>query len=72
MDPNRGCGMGGLETKHFDAPDETRPFEGKGQLEIFSVGGREVGRGMFEPGWRWSENVIAPGHTPRSWATNRV
>jgi hypothetical protein len=21
------------------------------------VGGRTVGRGVFEPGWRWSENV---------------
>lgn len=49
--------MGGIEIKNFDSPDETRPFEGQGQLEIISLGGREVGRGIFEPGWRWSENV---------------
>lgn len=49
--------MGGIEIRNFDSPDETRSFEGKGQLEIVSVGGREVGRGIFEPGWRWSENV---------------
>ncbi|HEX2103234.1 MAG TPA: cupin domain-containing protein [Solirubrobacteraceae bacterium] len=46
-----------LEVKSFDSPDETRPFEGKGKAEVVNVGGRTVGRGTFEPGWRWSENV---------------
>jgi hypothetical protein len=45
------------EVKRFDSPDEVRPFEGKGQAEVVHVGGRAVGRGTFEPGWRWSENV---------------
>ena len=46
-----------VEVKNFDAPDETRPFEGKGQAVVVNVGGRAIGRGTFEPGWRWSENV---------------
>ncbi len=46
-----------VEVKNFDSPDETRPFEGKGQADIVDVGGNVVGRGVFEPGWRWSENV---------------
>ena len=49
--------MAGIEVKSFDNPDETRPFEGNGQAEVVQIGGRTVGRGTFEPGWRWSENV---------------
>ena len=49
--------MAGIETKSFDSPDETRPFEGRGRLELVSLAGRDIGRGTFEPGWRWSQNV---------------
>ena len=49
--------MADVETKSFDSPDETRPFEGKGQAEVVNIAGQTVGRGTFEPGWRWSENV---------------
>jgi len=49
--------MAGIEIKSFDSPDETRPFEGKGQLEVVNLAGRAIGKGTFEPGWRWSENV---------------
>ena len=49
--------MARIEIKSFDEPDETRPFEGKGHVEIVSLGGREIGKGTFEPGWRWSQNV---------------
>ena len=49
--------MAAIEVKNFDSPDETRPFEGKGNAAIVNIGGRTVGRGTFEPGWRWSENV---------------
>jgi hypothetical protein len=49
--------MASIEVKRFDAPDETRVFEGKGKADVVNVGGRTIGRGVFEPGWRWSENV---------------
>jgi uncharacterized cupin superfamily protein len=45
------------EVKSFDSPDETRPFEGKGQAEVVNVAGDPVGKGVFEPGWKWSNNV---------------
>ena len=45
------------EVKSFESPDETRPFEGKGKADVLQIGGQTVGRGVFEPGWRWSENV---------------
>jgi uncharacterized cupin superfamily protein len=49
--------MASLELKSFDSPDEVREFEGKGKADVVNVGGRTIGRGTFEPGWRWSENV---------------
>jgi hypothetical protein len=46
---------GKMERKPFDKPDETREFkDGKGKVEIVTVGDHTFGRGVFEPGWRWS------------------
>lgn len=37
---------------------ELRPFkDGKGQVEVISTDSGFVGRGTFEPGWRWSQHV---------------
>jgi hypothetical protein len=52
--------MAGLEAKNFSSPDETRPFQGKGKMEIVNVGGLSVGRGTFEPGWKRLENELSP------------
>lgn len=49
--------MAQIEIKKFDSPDEVRPFEGHGQAEMVEVGGHTVGRGTFEPGWKWSNDV---------------
>jgi hypothetical protein len=49
--------MADVEVKSFDSPDEVRPFEGNGQAEVVKVAGRAIGKGTFEPGWRWSENI---------------
>jgi hypothetical protein len=49
--------MAAVEVKSFDSPDETRPFEGNGKADVVQLGGKTIGRGVFEPGWRWSENV---------------
>ena len=49
--------MADVEIKSFDSPDEVRRFEGNGQAEVVKVAGRVIGKGTFEPGWRWSENV---------------
>ena len=45
-----------LTRRSFDQPDEVRPFEGKGHLDVVNIGGI-VGRAVFDPGWRWSVNV---------------
>ncbi|MGP6157487.1 MAG: cupin domain-containing protein [Vulcanimicrobiaceae bacterium] len=44
------------EHKTFENPDEVRTFP-HGRAEILGVGGAEVGRLVFEPGWRWSADV---------------
>jgi hypothetical protein len=44
------------EHKHFSKPDETREFP-RGRAEILRVGGGEVGRLVFQPGWRWSNDI---------------
>ena len=44
------------EWKNFGKPDEVREFP-KGRLELIKIGGATIGRGIFEPGWRWSTSV---------------
>ena len=48
--------MAKIEVKSFRAPDEVRKFE-KGQVELVKVGDVTIGRGTFEPGWKWSTHV---------------
>jgi hypothetical protein len=46
------------ETEHcsFTVADEVRQFP-NGRAEIVKIGGSEIGRLVFEPGWRWSTDV---------------
>jgi hypothetical protein len=46
------------ETEHktFNTPDENRSFP-NGHAEILHIGESEIGRLVFEPGWRWSNDV---------------
>jgi hypothetical protein len=45
-----------LTIRRFASPDETRPF-GHGRMDVVQFEGGTVGRGVFEPGWRWSKDV---------------
>jgi mannose-6-phosphate isomerase-like protein (cupin superfamily) len=49
--------MAPIEIKSFDRPDETRPFEGRGRVELVTLNGQQIGKATFEPGWRWSQDV---------------
>src|SRR3954462_14917948 len=46
----------GTEHKSFENADEVREFP-NGGAEILNIGGGQVGRYVFEPGWRWSNDV---------------
>jgi hypothetical protein len=53
------------QTQHktFEKPDEVRQFP-NGHADILSIGESEVGRLVFEPGWRWSNDVQPIAGTP--------
>ncbi len=48
--------MARLQRKPLASPDEVRTFP-HGRLEIFSLDDIDVGRTVFQPGWRWSTDV---------------
>jgi hypothetical protein len=48
--------MAGVEARDFSSPDETRSPE-KTTIELVNVGGGQIGRYTFQPGWRWSEDI---------------
>jgi hypothetical protein len=45
-----------MELKNLNTPDEVRNFE-KGKIDLVKIGGAVVGRGTFQPGWKWSTHV---------------
>ena len=45
-----------LESRNLDTPDEHRGFE-NGELNVVSIAGATVGRAVFNPGWKWSNDV---------------
>ena len=48
--------MATAEQKNFAAPDESRTFE-RGQLDLVTIGGSQIGRLTLHPGWRWSDHI---------------
>lgn len=49
--------MSGLEGKGFGSPDEVREFQAHGRMDMINLASGPVGRGTFEPGWKWSDDV---------------
>jgi len=45
-----------MKKRSFDRPDETRRFD-NGQIDLVLLGGVTFGKGVFRPGWKWSESV---------------
>jgi hypothetical protein len=45
-----------MQQRSFNRSDETRIFD-KGKVELVTLGGITFGRGIFQPGWKWSESV---------------
>ncbi len=63
--------MATLTVRKFSSPDESRPFT-NGRVEILKLGEATVGRGMFEPGWRWSRDVRPIAGTTSCEAAHQV
>ncbi len=45
------------DIKSIDTPHERREFKAHGHMDVVTFGDFTLGRGVFEPGWRWSEDV---------------
>ena len=48
--------MPGLENNDFSSPDEVRRPENT-TVEVVKIGGGEIGRYTFQPGWRWADHI---------------
>jgi uncharacterized cupin superfamily protein len=57
FDSAEGDAMSLMDTRNIDKPDETRNFKAHGHMDVVTLGDFTLGRGTFEPGWRWSEDV---------------
>jgi mannose-6-phosphate isomerase-like protein (cupin superfamily) len=52
-------------SKSFQKADETRQFKGHGHVDVLQFDDRgTIGRGVFEPGWKWSNDVKPIAGTP--------
>jgi hypothetical protein len=46
-----------VDAKSLDSPDATRVFlDGSERVEV-RLGAVAIGRGIYRPGWRWSQHV---------------
>jgi hypothetical protein len=45
-----------FQSRNLDNPDEIRKFT-NGELGVVTLSGAIVGRAVFQPGWRWSNDV---------------
>lgn len=45
-------------SKNLEKPDERRDFKAHGHLDLVDFPGElSIGRAIFEPGWKWSNDV---------------
>lgn len=45
-----------LEVRSLESPDEKRGFD-HGAMHIVNISGATIGRAVFEPGWKWSNDI---------------
>ncbi len=48
--------MNSAQVKSLNRPEELRTFD-KGKVGLVKANGSMIGRGIFQPGWKWSESV---------------
>ena len=58
--------MATMEPLSIESPDETRPFQADGHMDVVTLGGIHVGEETFEPGWQWSKDVKPIAEPSRS------
>lgn len=48
--------MSSITAKNLDEPDASRFFLDKSRRDVIKLSSVIIGRGMYGPGWRWSEH----------------
>jgi hypothetical protein len=43
--------------QNITTPHERRAFVDRGHVDVVTLGDFTLGRGVYEPGWRWSNDV---------------
>jgi hypothetical protein len=56
-DEQRTTHMNAIDKRNIASPDESRPFQAHGQMDVITLGDFTLGKGTFEPGWQWSKDV---------------
>jgi hypothetical protein len=56
-DARKDLMMGTLEKGNINSPHETRAFKGHGHADVVTLGDFTIGQMVFEPGWKWSNDV---------------
>ena len=56
--------MGGIHSRGFDSPDETRTPE-KTRVDVVRMDGTTAARMTMQPGWKWSECIKPVAGTER-------
>lgn len=49
--------MAGLQIKSVKSPDEVRPFIKHGHTDLINLDSGVAMHAVFEPGWKWKEDV---------------
>ncbi len=49
--------MADTQVRNIQSPDETRKFQAHGHIDVITLGDFTLGMGVFEPGWKWSNDV---------------
>jgi quercetin dioxygenase-like cupin family protein len=49
--------MTGVRAKGLGSPDTTRVFVDGSMRGVVDLNGVRIGRGVYKPGWRWSQHV---------------
>jgi mannose-6-phosphate isomerase-like protein (cupin superfamily) len=56
--------MAKIEVRNFETPDQHREIP-NGTVDDVKAGPVEIGRAVFQPGWRWSNDVKPISQTDR-------
>jgi hypothetical protein len=46
-----------IDSHNIATPHESRQFRAHGHIDVITLGDFTLGKSVFEPGWRWSDDV---------------